>query len=239
MKGKQTWKPKFGNKIAYLSTMCRDKTQMTEAHYFPKSIGDNIHKELVGSLLMLDHVKFSPVPLSITPPFSQVSIACFYRRLTKCFSLVVVILLFSPHQKMNANLEHNSHEFAKCIDIRFSFECKCKPGFIGHGFEATLDMNHAQRKVVTCYPEYHVTTTAITTTTTTITTATTTSNSTTTATTPVTTSNTAILTTTTTTKPFDEASDLSLAFFLKEAEIQPLNLLSFWKILLTEFIMRK
>ena len=76
MKGKQSWKPKFANKLAYLSTMCRDKTQIAEAHYL-KSTGNNIHKELVGSLLMLDHVKFSPVPLSITPRFSQVSIACF------------------------------------------------------------------------------------------------------------------------------------------------------------------
>ena len=68
---------KFGNKLAYLSTMCRDKTQIAEGHYLSKSIGNNIHKELIGSVLMLDRVKFSPVPLSKTPPFSQVSAVCF------------------------------------------------------------------------------------------------------------------------------------------------------------------
>ena len=82
MKGKQTWKPKFGNKLAYLSTMCRDKTEIAEAHYLSKSIGNNIHKELVGSVLMLDRVEFRPVPLSMTPPFSQVSTVFFDLRLT-------------------------------------------------------------------------------------------------------------------------------------------------------------
>ena len=120
---------------------------------------------------------------------------------------------------------HNCHEFAKCIDTRFSFECKCKPGFIGHGFEATPDMNYDQRKVVTCYPEYHVTTTprTVTTTTTAATTTTTTTTTatrrtTTAATTTTTTKKTTTKLTTTTTRKFDEASDLSLAFLLKEAE---------------------
>ena len=113
---------------------------------------------------------------------------------------------------------HNCHEFAKCIDTRFSFECKCKPGFIGHGFEATPDMNYEQRKVVTCYPEYHVTTTPRTMTTTTTAATITTTTTTTAATTTTTTKTTTTTLTTTTTRKFDEASDLSLAFLLKEAE---------------------
>ena len=106
MKDKQTWKPKFAKLLAYLSTMCRDKTQIAEAHYLSKWIENNIHKELVGSVLMLDRVKFRPVPLSITPVFNQVSTACYGRQLTQCFSLVVVILLFPQCQKINVNLEN-------------------------------------------------------------------------------------------------------------------------------------
>ena len=73
--------------------MCRDKTQIAEAHYL-KSTGKNIHKDLVGTVLMHDRVKFRTVPLSKTPPFSQVSTLCFYWRVTQCFSLVEVTLLF-------------------------------------------------------------------------------------------------------------------------------------------------
>jgi len=105
MKGKLSWKPKFANKLAYLSTMCRDKTQIAEVHYL-KSTGNNIHKELVGSVLMLDRVKFRTVPLSRTPPFSQVSTLCFSWRFTQCFSPVEVTLLFPQRQKMNVNSEH-------------------------------------------------------------------------------------------------------------------------------------
>ena len=79
-------------------------------------------------------------------------------------------------------------------------------------------MNYEQRKVVTCYPEYHVTTTPRTMTTTTTAATITTTTTTTAATTTTTTKTTTTTLTTTTTRKFDEASDLSLAFLLKEAE---------------------
>ena len=106
-KGKQSWKPKFANKLAYLSTMCRDKTQIAEAHYLSKSTSNNIHKELVGSVLKLHRVTFRPVPLTKTPPYSQVSTDCFFtKHVLNVFSLVVVTLLSPQNQKMNVNSEH-------------------------------------------------------------------------------------------------------------------------------------
>ena len=102
---------------------------------------------------------------------------------------------------------HDCYEFAKCIDIRFSFKCECKPGLIGHRFEATPDINYRTTKngeennhhkyvknndsnnKHNSYDDNNYNN-----------------------------KNKTKTTTTTTSKPFDKASDLSLAFLLKEAE---------------------
>ena len=45
---------------------------------------------------------------------------------------------------------HNCHEHATCIDTERAFNCKCKSGYSGNGFQATPGMTFAQRQEISC-----------------------------------------------------------------------------------------
>ena len=71
--GKQPWKPASDNKLAYLSSMCRDKSARAEAPFLSDSVGMNIYKTLLGSDIPKEHVILKETFLSKTAPFGQVS----------------------------------------------------------------------------------------------------------------------------------------------------------------------
>ena len=71
--GKQPWKPATDNKLAYLSSMCRDKSASAEAPFLSDSVGMNIYKTLLGSDIPIEHVALKDTTLSKTAPFGQVS----------------------------------------------------------------------------------------------------------------------------------------------------------------------
>ena len=71
--GKQPWKPASNNKLAYLSSMCRDKSASAEAPFLSDSVGMNIYKILLGSDIPKEHVALKDTTLAKTAPFGQVS----------------------------------------------------------------------------------------------------------------------------------------------------------------------
>ena len=73
--GKQPWNPASKNKLAYLSSMCRDKSARAEAPFLSDSVGNNIYKTLLKSEIPTEDVLLKPTVLAKTAPFGQVSLS--------------------------------------------------------------------------------------------------------------------------------------------------------------------
>ena len=195
-KGKQSWQPKVtipemdilnafqnDNKLAYWSSLCRQKSLNDDQVYLDETAPDNIVKTLLSNGDVATRlIPYKPRKLALTAPFAQ-----------SCRGWMII----STNQRDECSLGlHNCNENAQCIDTPHAFQCTCNTGYSGNGIDV-METNEELKKQIGCVPD--VTTTSSTTTTTTTSTTTTSTTTTTTSTTTTTTTSTTTTTTITTT----------------------------------------